>query len=78
VAAHVIIVLIIRAVGARKRLGMIMSTVLTRGVRHEAQEILPARANEQPKVEGASSQMVVFACIWAAVIAYFALQAALN
>jgi hypothetical protein len=57
---------------------MIMSTVLTRGVRHETQEALPARAKENPAVEGASSQMIVFACIWTAVIAYFALQAAFN
>jgi hypothetical protein len=59
-------------------MGMIMSTVLTRGVRHEAQEALPARAQEKSEIEGVSSQMIAFACVWTAVIAYFALQAAFN
>ena len=59
-------------------MGMIMSTVLTRGVRHEAQEALPALAQEKWEIEGVSSQMIAFACIWTAVIAYFALQAAFN
>jgi hypothetical protein len=59
-------------------MGMIMSTVLTRGVRHEAQEALSARAQEKSEIEGVSSQMIAFACIWTVVIAYFALQAVFN
>jgi hypothetical protein len=59
-------------------MGTIMSTVLTRGVRRDAQEVSPVRAEQKAEIEGASSQMIVFACIWTAVIAYFALQAVLN
>jgi hypothetical protein len=59
-------------------MGMMMSTVLTRGVRRDAQEVSPVRTEQRAEIEGASSQMIVFACIWTAVIAYFALHAAFN
>jgi hypothetical protein len=59
-------------------MGMIMSTVLTRGVRQEAQQVLPVRADERLAAENASPNMVVCAWIWTAVIAYFALQAVFN